>query len=313
MFERPEVRRILSWTVQGHENHTPHWSEGEGYSFCELQKVLEQKDAATLLEELCSRGYFERYLVDTELACPKCGSVDHLRTRYSCPFCHGYRLIRATLVEHYGCGKVDLVEKFEKAGELICPKCGGKLRLIGTDYRTLQNVDWCVDCGRRSTVVNVVHLCSHCDISFDHEKAVLRPVYGYKFSENRRSEVIASCMLEASVIDIMMKKGYAIESPGSLTGKSGIAHTLDLVARSKGSLLIASIFAERKQVQAEHIVKHFAKAFDIGPERSLVIAMPRLSDEARKLAKLYGIEIVEGETATDVLNQMRCLTSEERT
>jgi len=260
---------------------------------------------APLLDELASNGLYERYIVDSEPACPECGSSSHVHYRYECSFCQSRSLRKGVLIEHYGCGYIDFSEKFSRNGDLICPKCSGKLKLIGTDYRRIENLFRCLNCGKDFSIPNLLGRCRVCNVGFSPENAGIRPIYGYKFNEQMRSEVTANCIIEAPLTSLLREKGYEVETLKALKGSSGIEHLFDIVATEDGKHIVFAIASGTAEIGSEFVVSYFAKIFDVAPHRSVLIALPKLAEEARKLAGLYGLEVVEGESLEEVLKRLR--------
>jgi len=73
------------------------------------------------------------------IACPDCGSLT--ATLYiECPECESTQMNKEEALEHFDCGNIDFRTKFDKGeSRLVCPKCGKKLKVIGVDYRKIEN------------------------------------------------------------------------------------------------------------------------------------------------------------------------------
>ena len=297
---RGRVRTLLTWTIGGHEEIEPV-RERCDYSFPEVNKLLGIEDAKPLLEELASKGFYSRKVVDHIPSCPNCGSLE-LYDKYTCPYCHKENLTKGVMLEHYACGHVDFLEKFERDGDLICPKCGKKLKLVGTDYRRIENLFVCSNCNRKFSVPDVQHVCSACNISFSYDKAELKPVYSYAFNEKMRGRVMAEYAVALPIAESLRKKGYTVSAPGMLGGKSGAVHTFDIVASKGGKNTVLSMHSAGDANQA--LVALFAKSLDINPERAILISLGGLNVEAKRLAQLYGIETLEGKDAEEVIGNL---------
>ncbi len=295
-----KARVLLTWTINGHEEIRP--TRGSyGYSFPEVNKLLNMEDARPLLEELASKGYYSKKAIDHIPSCPNCGSLK-LHDEYICPYCHKGNLAKGVMLEHYPCGHVDFLEKFEKNGSLICPKCGKALKLIGTDYRRIEGIFLCSNCNRKFSVPSVQHVCDDCKTAFGYEKAELKPVYSYVFNEEMRGKVIAEHAIALPIAEFMRGKGCAVSVPGMLGGKSGAVHSFDIVATKGDKNVVITIYYGGNANQA--IITLFAKSLDVGPERSIFISLGDLTAEARGLAQLYGITIIEGKNAGDVIGKL---------
>jgi len=120
-----------------------------------------------------------------------------------------------------------------------------------------------------------------------------------------RSEVTANCTIAAPLVSLLREKGYEVETFKPLKGSSGIEHSFDIVATENGKHIVFAVAFGTDEMSSEFVVSYFAKIYDVAPHRSVLIALPRLGREARKLAGLFGLEVVEGESIQEVLQSLR--------
>jgi len=109
---------------------------GQYISYPVVERVmgLNRKNALELVEQLWAEGYLERSFSGMAYKCPHDGTTS-LRLRLLCPKCESEDMERVHLIEHLGCGHVDMERNFLQGDEYVCPKDGKKLKLIGVDYR----------------------------------------------------------------------------------------------------------------------------------------------------------------------------------
>lgn len=309
LYSRHEVRLILGWIIDGHDDIQPIWCAGHSYQYSELEKLV-GKAASSILEELATEGLLERYPIDRVIVCPRCNSYSYVRDRYLCLFCEGPDLRRGTLVEHYSCGHVDLMERFKlkHVDGLVCPNCSRPLKLIGTDYRRIDNVFRCNDCKRDSSVPKVVHACMRCNLDFNHERARLRAICGYKLRQEYRTEVMLNCTVERPFIEFLKELGYLVEAPKALVGTSGVDHVFDIVCERNNEQVVIALASDPRGVGPEKVVSFFSKLVDVRPTRAVLVAMPALTPHARRIAGVYSIETLEGATLSQIIEQLRKMT-----
>lgn len=282
------------------------------FGFPELTRLLDVVDARPLLEELASSGVFERIPYDGELICPACGSPEALRTKYVCPFCGKYDLERGSLIEHYPCGYTGFRREFTSGEDLICPKCRKELRLVGTDYRIVENMFNCRGCKANFSVPNITHTCHNCKRDLRLEEPDQRIAWGYHFREDMRGEVLANCVMDTAILNRYQAAGYAVERLRQLKGESGVPHLFDIVATKNGEDTVMVIASDRAAVGSQDVVGFFAKKVDVHPRQAILIAIPGMTEEARRLANAYGIEVVEGRDLQQVLDQLQDRLQNER-
>lgn len=306
---QPPIRKLLSWIVQGHEKIVPLPVEACD-RFPEVNEIIgDSTKAVSLLENLASYGLLNRLKTCSEPSCPNCGSTQ-IFNRYVCPLCESQNLDKRQRIQHYACGYVDFEDCFNKDEKLICPKCRKELKLIGTDYQRIKNVFHCNDCNHNSSIPKIIQTCLNCRASYPHEKADLKPIFGYIFNEEKRAEVLANILVELPLIQLLEAHGYRINAPGTLKGRSGAEHLFDIVASRDGKSIVFAVTTGPTERKPKPVLSFFAKTYDVPAVREVLIAIPRLSKEAKKLAETYGIEYIEGETTEEILKNMPALFSE---
>jgi hypothetical protein len=275
------------------------------FGFPDLTRILDVADVTPLLEELASAGIFDRVAFDIELTCPRCNSPRELRAKYLCPLCGKYNLKKGSLIQHYPCGYTGFREEFASGEDLTCPKCRKELKLVGTDYRVVDNMFNCRSCKANFTVPNIIHRCYHCNENFRLEELNPKSIWSYRFREELRGEVVANCVADAALVDLYKRAGYAAERLKPLKGVSGLSHVFDIVATKDDENTVIAVASNLAGVDSQSVISIFAKKVDVHPKHAILIAIPSLTADARKLADVYGIEIAEGRDFRHVLTQFQ--------
>lgn len=111
-----------------------------------------------------------------EIACPDCGLVK-ISQIFHCPSCKGSNFKQERLIEHYQCSNVSSANSYV---DDICPKCRKKIRVLGSDYRVMNNYYVCNDCTEKFPELSTDFLCLRCNNRFEIEKAKWEtsPAYG---------------------------------------------------------------------------------------------------------------------------------------
>jgi hypothetical protein len=105
-------------------------------------------------------------------------------------------------------------------------------------------------------------------------------------------------MAAAPIKDFLEENGFEVESPAFLEGKSGADHMFDIAAykgdkRSEVTVIDLASSTEGA-VPEQPVIALFAKIFDVSPENAYFIAIPKASENGKKMAELYNIKVVEG-------------------
>ncbi len=311
LYQRPDIRHLLSWTIQGHERISPALGKDQD-RFPEVSRILGSPESSTaLLEELASAGFYQKVKVATKAICPECGDAK-ISVSQVCPLCESPDIEKADRIEHYACGCIDQEEKFHREGQLICPRCEKELRIIGTDYQRVEDIFFCNQCKRDTSILKVIGRCADHNHTFSYDKVDLKPVYGYVFNESLREEVTAQCLLERPLAEFIESMGYKTETLATLRGGTGAEHTFNIVASGGGKTAVITITSGVDEVGRESVLNFFAELFDVKVDQGILVAMPRLSKDARTLAKLYAINFVEGETIREILDKLPTVITEPR-
>lgn len=129
-------------------------------------------------------------------------------------------------------------------------------------------------------------------------------MYSYEFNETHRQEVVSNCVVQLPLVIFLKEQGFEVQSPGFIKGQSGIEQDFDIVANRDGKTYVFAIATDVREVAQDTVVKLFAKKFDIEAERSFVVAIPKMKQEGLKLAQLYGIDVIQGQDHTEIMEKM---------
>jgi CheY-like chemotaxis protein/predicted RNA-binding Zn-ribbon protein involved in translation (DUF1610 family) len=135
------------------------------------------------LRSLADIDIVEEEPTRSAIACPDCGSIT--ATFYlECPECESTQMKKEEALEHFDCGNIDFRSKFDKGeGVLVCPKCGKKLKVIGVDYRKIENWYRCSN-NHFFGQPNITFGCFKCNRRFSLEEAKLETLHRYKLTKS---------------------------------------------------------------------------------------------------------------------------------
>jgi hypothetical protein len=109
------------------------------------------------------------------------------------------------------------------------------------------------------------------------------------------------------VVEFLEKEGYRVQKVPFLRGKSGTEHQFDIYAtkgEANAQKLIGTVAATSTEVGINDVLRLYAAAMDVGVRNVLLVALPKLTDEAKNLAKFYQILIVEGQDMKQVSERL---------
>jgi DNA-binding response OmpR family regulator len=133
-------------------------------------------DLVNVLEDLEKNGSIIKAGPIKEISCEKCGTVK-VKQFFHCPSCFSFNFKKETVVEHYNCGNISAQRAYKNEQ---CPSCHEQIKILGVDYRILENFYFCNDCGDKFPELDWNFRCLNCNNKFDINQATWRESTGYK-------------------------------------------------------------------------------------------------------------------------------------
>jgi hypothetical protein len=297
------IQALLSQFLSGAiKTLEPTFDRETGYHYPAAETIIGDANKVNLLlSKLTQEKILEAKLYDKIIYCPKCGSVA-ISFRYCCPFCKSFNIKKSSLIEHVRCGYMDLEDNFRKTGTLTCPKCHEEMHKLDADYRKAGIWCACNDCGKSFDIPVPEHYCTICHAVSNFEQAVIRDVYSFTLSASAKEKMSSNITLVTPIRELLVKQGYKVETPAELAGKSGAKHSFNLAAFTHGRVIVVDFAMSAEGLVSEQpVIALFAKIFDVSPSKAFLVAIPRLGDNARKMAELYNIYVIDATNQAEVV------------
>ncbi|MGB9959488.1 MAG: hypothetical protein ACPLKQ_03075 [Candidatus Bathyarchaeales archaeon] len=285
----------------------PTFDPNFGYRYPAVEAILGEKaDSEKFLKRLYEAGILERKLYDRIIYCPSCGSKN-VSTHYCCPYCKSFNIQKGSLIEHVKCGYMDVEENFIKGNKLVCPKCRGELKTPDVDYRKAGIWCTCRECDKSFDIPVARHFCRDCQAKFTFEEIEVKDVYAYSLNEEVKDEIAAGWIFIAPIKEFLIENGFEVEAPAFLKGRSGANHMFDIAAYKgeKKDATVMDLATSEDIVPEQPVIALFAKIYDVSPNNAYLIAIPRLSENGKKMAELYNINVIEAEDAKEVTETLK--------
>jgi len=213
------------------------------------------------------------------------------------------------LIEHVPCGYIDTEEKFQKEDKLVCPRCHKELTKVDVDYRKAGAWCTCNECDKSFDIPVFSHLCRDCHKDFTFGEALYEDVFSYSLSEEVAQEAALGWILIAPIKDFLESRGFAVESPGFLKGRSGTSHMFDLTASRDGKSQKVTIIdlaaSTGDAVSGQVVIAMFAKVYDVAPDKAFLVAIPKMSKEGSQMAELYKIKVIEAKNQEEAIEALK--------
>lgn len=299
LYEVPEVQVLLRMFTEGNlVELLPEIHPVLGARYPRMDEVVgETQKTEALLDQLVRAGILRPKSYEKIMICPGCRSKN-VTYRYYCTQCGSHEIEKRELHEHIECGTIDSDDRFLKDGTHVCPRCGKTLTKLGVDYRQVGTWFRCRSCGKRFDAPEGKHYCRQCSLKFGVKESVFGDVYSYTLEKAAETEFAREVLFLLPLKKILREAGYEVEVSTAIRGASGTSHSFDLVSSkthgNQRTVITADMAICDGVCGEEHVISVFAKTFDVSPTKSILIAIPGLSDTAKKLANLYKLETVEG-------------------
>lgn len=111
-----------------------------------------------------------------EVSCNQCSSL-RIIPNFFCPACNSTNFTQGKLIEHFKCGNVSIENSYK---ENKCPKCLKEIKILGVDYKSMDNYYICKDCEDKFPDPSRDYICVKCGNRFPLEKAKWVTSFGYK-------------------------------------------------------------------------------------------------------------------------------------
>lgn len=295
----------------------PIFDPDHGYKYPLAETILgDSAKVEDFLARLSKLGVLKKELYDKILFCPNCGSPK-ISIHYNCPHCKSFNVRKSALVEHLQCGYIDKEDQFTKGNKLVCPRCGKELVKPDIDYRKAGIWCTCNDCKKSFDIPVPSHFCRNCHKNFTFEDAIYNNVYLYELSDEAKREASLGWILVTPIREFLESCGFEVETPGFLKGKSGASHMFDITAFrvtvAKDVTVIDLATSAEDIVSEQPVIAMFAKIYDVAPDNACLIAIPKITENGRKMAKLYNITLVEAKSPKEAIKalEIACIKQEE--
>lgn len=325
LYKKKEVLNLLkAFKEKRISRIEPKISLEGALSYVDVEKIMGVRGELirNILEELAEDGFLIRELLETRIACPQCGTLN-ASLRLRCPACGSTSVKRGETIQHNKCGCVDFKTVFIGTNGLtICPKCNEYLGKEEGDYTERGILYKCLVCGEFSQNPVKEFICSRCERNYREEDYSPFEVYGYSVNEERKEIIEVETLDLGPVVKNLRAAFWEVKTSVFLRGKSGLEHPFTIVAYRPGAdraseetRIIVDIFFEGKSINEIPVISLFSKILDVEVRHAILLAVPSINDQAKELAKSYGISVFECEKMDEVAgtlwNAIRPIVEEE--
>ena len=159
------------------------WRHPRRYRYPILEALdRSESDPETWLKRLEQENLIERVaLKDRQRECDFCGSA-HLSFVDVCPNCRSIEIDQHSALHCFTCGFIAPEERFQQGEHKVCPKCGVRLRHIGSDYDRPMETSACQNCDHIFVEGDVIARCAICAHSMPPTELRLHQIFSWRLS-----------------------------------------------------------------------------------------------------------------------------------
>lgn len=317
VFERkeayiePQTRDLLKKLLQdGDEVEIiPTYTIGVGFEYRTTGSALNNNETTTLsknsLEKLAQLDILKKSFYDSVSICPSCQStIMTLHNR--CPKCESRNIDKTSLTEHIPCGYIDQRDKYIQD---CCPKCGELL--VEGKYRNMGRWYICQACGEKFEKPEFDLVCRNCNKIFTIKEAQVTEIPKFTLNLTIKGEIRQNVTSLENIKTILSKLDFNIEIPGLTIGqKTGMTHHFSLIAKKQinGQEIVIALdhAVSETEIQPSPLIYYIYKTSEIKVDIPIFVAMPKLSETAKKITQGQNILIIEGSTeAPEVIDKIK--------
>ena len=310
-YIEPETRDLLRKLLQDGDKKEiiPIYTPGLGFVYQITGSTSSKNETEQLsrdcLENLAQLGILQKSFYDSVSACPKCQSTI-ITMHNRCPKCKSHNVDKTNLTEHIPCGHIDQRDKYIQDR---CPKCGEPL--LEGQYRNMGRWYVCQECGEKFENPEFDLICRNCNKNFTIKEAQVTEIPKFSLNLTKKKEIRQNVASLEDIRTLLAELGFSIEIPGLTIGqKSGMQHHFSLIAKKQISgqeIVIALDHAvSESEVQTSPLILYIYKTSEVKVDIPIFVAIPKLSDTAKKIAQGNNILLIEGSTEEpEVINKIK--------
>jgi predicted RNA-binding Zn-ribbon protein involved in translation (DUF1610 family) len=306
LLNRSDVQALLKAFIDGSITVlNPVLSQTGDFTYPEAEKIMGSSFQVVreILETLSEESILLEEPFTLTLVCPYC-SDNRLVIELACPHCDSKRLKAGTTIEHLECGYIGFEEDVKN---MVCPKCGKRMRALGIDYRKPGIMYRCMSCKEFVGEPKRKYVCLKEKHVFYEDDIVSKEVFSYRLNPYKK-DFVGKLVIDLNpVAEVLRAKGLIVKTPARIRGRSGVEHTFTLFASSNDdtNIIVVDILVSDKPID-DYAFSLIFKALDINASKRIMVFIPGLTEKARVLFDHYGVlpdmSIVECNNISDVNN-----------
>lgn len=307
LYSIPDVQRIINLLITDVKELKPSFDLRHYCRYHEIERATELKpnEIPGLLDRLTKYKVLDSHFYEKVIMCDKCSSPN-VASRFLCSHCKSTNISQKRTIEHLSCGYVFPEDQLVSGADRQtkhCPRCGLVLEFNrGPDVRMNEGWFVCGDCSKVSREPLIFFFCRMCERLISVSDIAFVNLYSYTLSKSFNSDTV---VLQEPYRELFRQLGFQVNSPGKVTGNSGIEYLFDIVATKDDQSILVNIVYSDVIVTDTALVKMFGAVYDCKPTKSILIAVPESAESLTLLSRQYGITLISGNDSKLLLDTLK--------
>jgi len=171
--------------------------------------------------------------------------------------------------------------------------------LVEGEYRDMGLWYSCRECGEKFEHPQLNLICRKCENEFSIQTSTIREISKYVLNPDKEQEIRQNVTSLASIEELLTELGFSVEIAATAVGeKSGIQHNFSLMATKKvgdrTKLVAVDHAVASTEVGAHPLILFTFKISEVKVDLPIFVAIPKLSETAKRIAQGYNTLIIEG-------------------
>ncbi|MEM2088820.1 MAG: hypothetical protein QXF52_09170 [Thermoproteota archaeon] len=289
LLNRSDVQALLKALSDGSLTVLrPELNLNGGFVYPDAERIMgsSQRLIKEVLETLAEENILSGELSMVATVCPYCGD-NRFTVELTCPHCGSARMRMGVTIEHLECGYIGFEEEVR---DMICPKCRKRMRALGIDYRKPGVLYRCLSCKEFTGEPRRKYTCLSENHVFYEDEGVSRELYSYRLNPEKK-DFIGRWVMDLTPVAVALRaKGWRVEAPARIIGKSGVEHTFSLSAfRDDGNVEVLTDILVNDRPIDDSALSLIFKALDVDAAKRIMVFIPELTVKARALFDYYRV------------------------
>jgi len=296
ILKKPFIQMLLEIENKKVTRFQPLFHPQNGYNYNDL-KHYDLQDQIKLLNFAHKFGItFKEYCISV-FKCSNC-NYNEFDISLICTLCSSNKITKGIAIEHDKCGTIGFEHKYYKFNnKLQCPECNILINAVGVDYSIKGVYYECLECKSFLPNIDYKYKCFRCSKEHFKDDIEINELFSYTFDSIKLKKFLESNNSNLSISKELYRSSIKTDVLGTITGESGLQYTFPLIIynyENSFSIVVDILNINDEADSGEAFVLSFiAKCSDLKISQKILISVPHLKKELKKLCANNGIQLIE--------------------